>query len=62
METFNVTYLHHTDRAVCVDCDGEELWLPLSQIEIEDVDQLTRGEEVDVEVPIWLARAKGMMT
>ena len=41
-----------TDRAILVDIDGEEIWFPLSQV---DVDYLSE-DEVILTVPGWLAR------
>lgn len=56
-----VVHLHHrTDKAVLVSDDGNRakaVWLPLSQIEIEE---LSRGT-VTVTLPEWLALDKGLI-
>lgn len=61
-DTYCVTYLHHTAKALLVESGGEEIWLPLSQVKVEDVDldDCTRGEDIDIEVPDWLALDKGL--
>ncbi len=38
------------------DDDGKEVWLPKSQV---DVRELSNG--VEVEIPIWLAKEKGLI-
>lgn len=49
--------LQETEDAILVDCDGEEVWLPKSQIEYDG----ERGDEaVDIELPEWLAEEKGL--
>jgi len=53
--TIEVLIKCETDRAVLIDFEDEDIWLPLSQIEIEaDVD----GEVRQIEMPTWLAREK----
>ena len=53
--------LHHrTDRAVLVSDDGDRdkaVWLPLSQIEIEQME----GATYTVTLPEWLAKDKGLI-
>lgn len=53
---------HETDAAVRVSDTGEEakaVWLPLSQVEIEWLDQHHR--EATIAVPLWLAESKGLV-
>jgi hypothetical protein len=47
--------VHTTDLAVLfyVDEEGEEIWFPLSECELD-------GSETLILVPGWLARAKGL--
>ena len=51
-----------TDRAVLVVIEGENHWLPLSQVTVhrdEDAeDSLSVGEEVVVDIPQWLVDAR----
>lgn len=57
MITIHADILQITDAAVLVECEGDEYWLPLSQIDF-------CGERGDTDVPIslpeWLGRDKGM--
>lgn len=56
-------HIHHlTDAAVRVSDDGLDkngVWLPLSQVEIEYLDQ--HHLEAVVSVPLWLAETKGLV-
>jgi len=56
-------HIHHqTDLAVRVSDDGNDakgVWLPLSQIEIEYLDQHHR--EAIVTMPAWLAESKNLV-
>jgi hypothetical protein len=47
---------HETDRAVLIDNDDQELWLPKSVIEI---DKIGDGNAI-LFVPEWLAKNKGL--
>lgn len=57
MVTIHADILQITDAAVLVNCEGKEIWLPLSQIDFA-------GERGDPAVPIalpeWLAAEKGL--
>lgn len=49
--------LQETEDAILVSCDGEEVWLPKSQIEYAG----ERGDEyVEISLPDWLAEDKGL--
>jgi hypothetical protein len=50
-----------TDRAICVreDEDGEDIWLPQSQIQWDR--DAERGEEIEIIVPEWLLENKGLL-
>lgn len=53
-----------TERAVCVreDIDGDDVWLPLSQIEMAgDGDDYDRGDPIEIEAPEWLLLDKGLI-
>lgn len=56
-----VIYHNQTERGVLVasDEDAEPVWLPKSQIEIEDVP--LRGQVMEVTLPQWLAEEKGLV-
>lgn len=53
----DVQVLKSTDKAVLVETeDGEEVWLPLSQIEGDLPDEGSRGT---IQVASWLAKKNG---
>lgn len=55
--TINADILQVTDAAVLIDCGGEEVWLPLSQIDFDG----ERGDaNVSISLPEWLADEKGL--
>jgi hypothetical protein len=52
-----VKEVHRTERAILVDSGSDEVWLPLSQIEIED-----KGDGLlEVTMKERLAREKGLI-
>lgn len=57
-EIFDVRLVVKTDRAILVDYDGVEEWLPLSQVEIIEADTIDGGQ-IAIEIPFWLAKKKG---
>jgi len=51
-----------TSKAVCLDIDGDHLWLPLSEIEnVTDVLDADVDDEVVVTIPYWLAKEKQLV-
>lgn len=55
--TIHADILQVTDAAVLIDCGGEEVWLPLSQIDFDG----ERGDaNVSISLPEWLADEKGL--
>lgn len=50
--------LHETDLAWLVLIDGEKYWLPKSKV--EDDELVVGATGIDIEVPEWLAAAKGL--
>jgi hypothetical protein len=58
---YSLTFIHETDAAILVrDGLAGEFWLPKSQIEYDDEYPLSPEEEIDVEIPDWLAIEKGL--
>jgi len=53
-------FLHETDKAVLLDVDGEDVWLPFSEIEELDTTTLDGAEFRTYLVPEWLAIKKGI--
>lgn len=60
--TYRVKVVACTDLALLVDADGEEVWIPKSQIdEDSDIgDGSEKGDEGELTIPQWLAEAKGL--
>lgn len=48
-----------TDKAVLVHDGTQEAWIPRSQI--EDPEEFEIGENVEVLMPEWLAKEKGLL-
>lgn len=53
------TLIHMTAKAIRVNVDGDEHWLPRSQV-IFDAEAKV-GDEIVVEVEDWLARERGFI-
>lgn len=50
-----------TGKAVLISVDGgDEVWLPLSQITMSK-DDPEKGDEVEITMPVWLAREKDFL-
>lgn len=63
LHDFTVTYLSHSPKAIRVQYEGEEYWLPFSEVEMEDdPEEMTRGYDFVITVPDWLVVEKGMDT
>ncbi|MEC9432130.1 MAG: hypothetical protein VYD87_04405 [Pseudomonadota bacterium] len=58
----SVLYQHRTLRAVCVrqTLDGDDIWFPLSQVEVYPAEPLMRGEAVTLTAPLRLLTEKGL--
>lgn len=53
--------LKFTELAMCVLCNGEKLWIPLSQVSHLDVDQYEVGDEdVSISITEWFASKEGI--
>lgn len=52
----DVLFIRENERAILIETlDGDELWLPKSQIEEDDWDMYDEGDEICVSLPEWLA-------
>lgn len=49
-----------TDDAILFDFDGEEIWIPRSQILDEDFDDDGSKKHGSIEIPEWLAEDRGL--
>lgn len=62
---YTLTYLHNTPDAVLVEHpdDGEDLWIPLSNIEDGakiDFSYYERGYDIDLNIKKWFAEQEGL--
>lgn len=55
---FTVEYVRETPAAILVIYDGENIWLPKSQISW--IGAAEEGDEIEVSIPRWLAEEKEM--
>ncbi len=58
MIEFEVTFVRETAAAILVELDGEEYWLPKSQIQW--IGAAEEGDILEVNVPRWLVETKEM--
>lgn len=49
----DVIYATQTDKAVCVEYEGDELWIPKSVIYNSEYKDAEDGDEIEVEVAEW---------
>lgn len=62
MVYLDVVFQHETAKAVLVEYRAEAIWLPKSQAECEWFGRgLEPGDEIEVGVPLWLAKEKEMI-
>lgn len=50
-----------TDRAILVHDGTREAWIPRSQIEDPDPDDLEIGQHITLLIPEWIAKEKGLI-
>lgn len=50
--------LKHKEKAVLVSYEGEDIWLPISQL--IDYDQLPQEGNAKVKMSAWIAKEKGL--
>ena len=57
----DVEVLRTTDRAFLIDHGGKEIWIPKSQCKVRGTATFVgRGEIITFDIPLWLARKKGL--
>jgi hypothetical protein len=49
-----------TAAAALLVIDDEEVWIPKSQMDPDDAEQLRRGEVCPVSITAWIAQQKGI--
>jgi hypothetical protein len=58
----SVIFLGETDNAIRIEDAGENtVWLPKSQIEIQQDEEPVAGKTILVLLPRWLAEEKGLV-
>lgn len=50
-----------TDKAICINDGANEAWIPRSQIEDPDPEDMQIGETITLLIPEWLANEKGLI-
>lgn len=60
---FEVIVKRVTDKAILVDCDEleEYVWIPKSEILDPEPEDLSVGDQEEIEIPKWLAIEKGLI-
>ena len=46
-------------RAILVEYEGEEEWIPKSLIEGDGYENAKKGDEIDLDIPLWKAEEMG---
>lgn len=59
-ELLLVTYKHQTDKAIKVEYDGEEIWIPKSVIE-DDLTGFDQEVELEIEVQEWWLKKQSLL-
>ncbi len=55
---FDCTFVRETELAMLLEIEGEELWIPKSQI---GASKKKDGKPIRVELTDWIARQKGLL-
>jgi hypothetical protein len=68
--TFEAIFLRETEKALLVDVEGEELWVPWSQVDCEESSfqpgcategSVKEGDVGRLVLSQWIAREKGLV-
>ena len=68
--TFEAVFLKETEKALLVDIEGEECWVPWSQVDCEESDfkpgcstdgDVKAGDVGELVVSGWIAEQKGLV-
>jgi len=57
-------YQHHTKKAMLITHEGGRLWVPFSQIEdfeIEDITILEKNDTIELNVTSWYMKTSGIL-
>jgi hypothetical protein len=55
MEKVTVVVSREQDRAILVEYEGEEEWIPKSLIEGDEYKGMEKGDELELDIPMWKA-------
>lgn len=47
------------DRAILVEYEGEEEWIPKSLIEGDEYKEMEKGDTLELDIPMWKAEELG---
>jgi hypothetical protein len=56
----DVEIKHHTEKAILVEVEGEEHWIPVSQIIWDETEVAAKGDVGTMAITQWIAREKGL--
>lgn len=59
LNTFDAEFVAHSEDAILVDIEGDEVWLPKSVV--GDFDDADPGDTITIEIPEWLAEDRGLI-
>jgi len=59
LNTFDAELMAHSEDAILVEIDSEEVWLPKSVV--GDFDDAEVGDFITLDVPEWLAEDRGLI-
>ncbi len=54
--------LHETEQALLVEVDGEEHWIPKSQIETEESEVTGTGDRGTLIISYWMAKKNALIS
>lgn len=58
--TLRVEFLRKTEKAAHLEFEGDDGWIPLSQIEeLGTVCEARAGDTLEITIPEWLAKKQG---
>lgn len=60
-ESFVFEFVTETDGAILVEDGDGKYWLPKSQIDYDSGPEYEKGDEIEIDIPEWLAEEKGLI-
>lgn len=56
--TFECKILRHSEKAIQIEFDGEQMWIPKSQI--DEPEELPPAGNAEISITAWIAKQKGL--